>query len=163
MPASTSPTSQSKAPRPRRGGAAVLVACLALGLGACEQTVNVRGNMPLEEDLARLSPGVHTRNDVARLLGSPSTVSTFQDSKWYYIGQKTTEFAFFAPEVLERKVVVVSFDDGGMLAETETLSLADGKDIDPVERETPTEGRELTFLQQIFGNLGRFTGEEAEQ
>ena len=142
----------------RRLGAVFLGAGLVLALGACEKTVNVRGNMPLEEDLARLNPGVHTRNDVARLLGSPSTVSTFQDSKWYYIGQKTTEFAFFAPEVLERKVVVVSFDEGGTLAETQTLSLADGKDIDPVDRETPTEGREITFFQQMFGNLGRFTG-----
>lgn len=147
---------------PVRGAAVVLAMFFGLGLGACEQTVNVRGNMPLDEDLARLSPGVHTRNDVARLLGSPSTVSAFQDSKWYYIGQKTTEFAFFAPEVLERKVVVVSFDESGTLAETEMFDLADGKDIDPVDRETPTEGRELTFFQQIFGNIGRFSGKDEE-
>ena len=145
----------------RRAGIPVLMGtALALGLGACEQTVQVRGNMPLEEDLARISPGVHSRNDVAALLGSPSTVSTFQDSKWYYIGQKTTEFAFFAPEVLERKVVMVSFDDSGTVAETATLSLADGRDIDPVDRVTPTEGRKVNFFQQIFGNIGRFGGEE---
>lgn len=158
MPASTS----IGRTRRHRLGAVLLGAGLALALGACEQTVNVRGNMPQEEDLARLSPGVHTRNDVAQLLGSPSTVSTFQDSKWYYIGQKTTEFAFFAPEVLERKVVVVSFDEGGTLAETKTLSLADGQEIDPVDRETPTEGREITFLQQMFGNLGRFTDTDGD-
>ena len=140
MPASKSigrGASSGRLPRAFLG--AFVGAGLVLALGACEQTVNVRGNMPLEEDLARLNPGVHTRNDVAALLGSPSTVSTFQDSKWYYIGQKTTEFAFFAPEVLERKVVVVSFDDGGTLAETQTLSLADGKEIDPVELQMVAE------------------------
>ena len=157
-------TSRSTRQEPRRRGKAVILsACLGLALGACEQTVNVRGNMPLEEDLARLSPGVHTRDDVARVLGSPSTVSTFEDSKWYYIGQKTTEFAFFAPEVMERKIVVVSFDEGGTLAATQTLGLADGKDIDPVDRQTPTEGREITFLQQMFGNLGRFAGGQEGQ
>jgi outer membrane protein assembly factor BamE (lipoprotein component of BamABCDE complex) len=138
--------------------AALVAAGLALALGACEQTVQVRGNMPLEEDLAQINPGVHSRNDVARLLGSPSAISTFQDSKWYYIGQKTSDFAFFAPEVLERKVVVVSFDNTGNVAQTETLTLADSQDIDPIDRKTPTEGKELTFLQQIFGNLGRFSG-----
>ena len=131
---------------------------LVLALGGCEQTVQVRGNIPLEEDLTKIDPGVHSRNDVARLLGSPSTISTFQDSKWYYIGQKTTEFAFFAPEVLERKVVVVSFDEDGTVAETQTLTLDDGHEVDPVDRKTPTEGKELTVLQQIFGNLGRFSG-----
>ena len=133
-------------------------AALVIGLGACEQAIQVRGNMPLEEDLARIAPGVHSRNDVARLLGSPSTVSTFQDSKWYYIGQKTTEFAFFAPEVLERKIVVVSFDDAGTVAETATLSLADSQDVDPVDRVTPTEGRKINVFQEIFGNIGRFGG-----
>lgn len=146
-------------PRLRRlNTGAFLAAGLVLALGACEQTVQVRGNMPLDEDLARINPGKHSRNDVARLLGSPSAVSTFQDSKWYYIGQKTSDFAFFAPEVLERKVVVVSFDDSGNVAQTETLTLADSQDIDPIDRKTPTEGKELNFFQQIFGNLGRFSG-----
>ena len=148
-------------PARRTGLPALVAVALALGLGACEQTVQVRGNMPLEEDLARIAPGVHSRNDVAELLGSPSTVSTFEDSKWYYIGQKTSEFAFFAPEVMERKVVVISFDDSGTVAETATLSLADSRDIDPVDRVTPTEGRKVTFLQQLFGNIGRFGGEPA--
>ena len=132
------------------------LAAIAIGLGACAQDISVRGNMPQDADLDRITPGVHSRNDVARLLGSPSTVSTFQDSKWYYIGHKSTEFAFFAPEVLERKVVVVSFNDAGTVEETKTISLSDGQDIDPVDRVTPTEGRKPNFLQEIFGNIGRF-------
>ena len=94
----------------------------------------------------------------ARRPGSPSTVSTFEDSKWYYIGQKTTQFAFFQPEILERKVLVISFNDAGYVADTRTYGLEDGKIIDPVERITPTEGREFSIIQQLLGNLGRFTG-----
>ena len=142
--------------------AAMLAVC-ALALGACAEKIDVRGHMPDDEDLARISPGVQTKNDVAQLLGTPSTVSAFRDSKWYYIGQKSTEFAFFAPEVLERRVVVVSFDDKGVVTDTKVLSLADSQEVDPVARETPTEGRELTFLQQMFGNLGRFNTEKKKQ
>lgn len=143
--------------------APILGALLAAGLGACGQAIQVRGNIPDATVLSKIDPGVHSRLDVARLLGSPSTVSTFQDSKWYYIGQKTTEFAFFAPEVLERKVVVVSFDDTGVVTETKTYTLADGQDIEPVGRVTPTEGRELSLFQQLFGNIGRFSSQEEEQ
>jgi len=140
----------------------VLTAALTASLGACGQVIQTRGNMPETSDLSRISPGVHSRTDVARLLGSPSTISTFQDSKWYYIGQKTTEFAFFAPEVLERKVVVVSFNDSGVVEATKTYDLADGQEIDPINRVTPTEGRELTLLQQLFGNFGRFVGNQEQ-
>ena len=136
----------------------LLAGVLALALGACEQSVQVRGNIPDGEVISKINPGVHSRIDVASLLGSPSTVSTFQDNKWYYIGQKTTQFAFFEPEVLERKVLVISFDDAGYVAATRTYGLEDGKIIDPVERITPTEGREFSIIQQLLGNLGRFTG-----
>lgn len=136
----------------------LLAGVLALALGACAQSVQVRGNIPDSDVVSKINPGVHTRIDIASLLGSPSTVSTFQDSKWYYIGQKTTQFAFFEPEVIERKVLVISFDDAGYVADTRTYGLEDGKVIDPVERITPTEGREFSIIQQLLGNLGRFTG-----
>ena len=136
--------------------AALLAGVLALGLGACAQSVQVRGNIPDDEVVSKIDPGVHSRVDIASLLGSPSTVSTFQDSKWYYIGQKSTQFAFFEPEVLERKVLVVSFDEAGFVEDTRTYALEDGQIIDPVDRVTPTEGREISILQQLIGNLGRF-------
>jgi outer membrane protein assembly factor BamE (lipoprotein component of BamABCDE complex) len=134
----------------------VLAALLPVALAACAQSINVRGNLPDPEMVAKISPGVDTRADVASLLGSPSTISSFQDNKWYYIGQKSTQFAFFAPEVLERKIIEVTFDPAGKVAESKIYTLADGQEIEPVERITPTEGRELTILQQILGNVGRF-------
>ncbi len=112
--------------------------------------------MPDVEVVSKINPGVDSRIDIQSLLGSPSSVSTFQDSKWYYIGQKSTQFAFFEPEVLERTVLMVSFDAAGFVETTRTYALADGQPIDPVDRVTPTEGRELSFLQQLIGNLGKF-------
>jgi outer membrane protein assembly factor BamE (lipoprotein component of BamABCDE complex) len=139
-------------------GAAALLACAALGLAACGNTVQIRGNNPEPEDIAQIQLGVHSRQDVIDLLGTPSTVSTFEDSKWYYIGQKTQEVAFMKPEVLDRKVLVITFDEAGLVNGTHDYTLADAQDVDPVDRETPTEGRDLTLLQQLFGNVGRFSG-----
>jgi outer membrane protein assembly factor BamE (lipoprotein component of BamABCDE complex) len=128
----------------------------ALGLMACTGELAIRGNMPDPELVAEIQPGADNRDDVVDKLGSPSTVSTFLDRKWYYIGEKQEQFAFLKPTVLERSVLVVSFDEGGMVNQTALFTLDDGKIIDPVSRKTPTEGRELTILQQLFGNLGRF-------
>ena len=136
--------------------ASLLAGILALGLGACAQDIRVRGNIPDIEVVSKINPGIHSRIDIQSLLGSPSTVSTFQDSKWYYIGQKSTQFAFFEPEVLERTVLVVSFDTSGLVETTRTYDLADSQTIDPVDRVTPTEGREMSVLQQLLGNLGKY-------
>ncbi|HEY5597739.1 MAG TPA: outer membrane protein assembly factor BamE [Kiloniellales bacterium] len=140
----------------------IFAVMLPLALGACAQDISVRGNLPDPEAVSKISPGVHSRADVASLLGSPSTISTFEDSKWFYIGQKTTQFAFFAPEVLERKIIEISFAADGKVEESKIYSLADGKEIEPVDRITPTEGRELTILQQLLGNVGRFPTTQAQ-
>ncbi|GAB4231011.1 MAG: outer membrane protein assembly factor BamE [Kiloniellaceae bacterium] len=155
---------KERCPRRRSGGkrlqslgACLLFAGAAMALSACGNTVQIRGNNPDPEDVAGIQPGVHSRQDIIDLLGSPSTVSTFQDRKWYYIGQKTQEVAFMKPEVLDRKVLVITFDDAGLVEGTQNYSMADAQEVDPVERETPTEGRDLTLLQQLFGNIGRFS------
>lgn len=132
------------------------VALMAFGLSACGGDVVTRGNMPDPDLIADIQPGADNREDVADMLGSPSAVSTFMDDKWYYIGHKVEYFAFFEPAVLERSVLVVSFDGVGTVDDTILYTLEDGQIIDPIGRKTPTEGRELTLLQQFFGNLGRF-------
>ena len=141
---------------PSRTRLACAAAGVALLLAACSTEVTVRGNLPDPDAMAQVQIGASSRQQVAEVLGSPSTISSFQDRTWYYIGQKQTQVAFLDPEVLERTVFVVAFDDAGMVKETAHYTLEDGIIIDPVTRETPTEGRELTVLQQIFGNLGKF-------
>ena len=151
-------------PRPvgRLRRATFLVAAAAVLLSACSNNIQVHGNLPEPETVAEIQTGTYGREDVAQLLGSPSAVSTFEDDRWYYIGQKTSQIAFLRPDVLERRVLVVSFDGNGRVDSTRTFTLADGRTIDPVSRVTPTEGRELTILQQMFGNIGRFPNETVQ-
>ena len=136
---------------------------LALFVAACSGNVQVHGNMPDPLLVSEIQPGAYGRGDVASLLGSPSTVSTFGDTRWFYVGEKVSRFAFFKPKVLERNVLVVSFDEEGRVRATSSYSLADGRDIDPVDRITPTEGRDLTVMQQLLGNMGRFSPESVQQ
>lgn len=131
---------------------------LAATLAACSSRVAVRGNLPDPEEVVEILPGDSSREDVQRILGSPSTLSTFQDATWYYIGERTEQVAFFAPEVIERSVLVVTFNDAGLVDDTRLFTVEDGQEIAMVDRTTPTEGNELTILQQLIGNIGRFGG-----
>ena len=58
--------------------------------------------------------------------------------------------------VLSQSVVVLSFNDQGVLQDVKRLNQDDSVPVSIVARTTPSPGTEATFLQQLFGNIGRF-------
>jgi len=141
----------------RIGGLRALAAALALGLGACAPTINNNGFVMDEDALAQIRPGEQTREQVAQMLGSPSSVAVFDDQTWLYIHRRTSQTAFFNPTTLEQDVIAITFDrSSGTVTEVRRLSLADGQNIEPVDRVTPSPGKEMGIMQQFLGNLGRF-------
>jgi len=137
-------------------GIGVLVLGMTLGLTACESRKHTRGNLLDPDRVVDIKPGELSRDEVAEILGSPSSVTPFGSNTWYYISQRTETFAFLAPEVTERQIIAISFDKKGMVSKVDTVGLEDGQKINPVARKTPTHGNTLTVLEQIVGNLGRF-------
>jgi outer membrane protein assembly factor BamE (lipoprotein component of BamABCDE complex) len=145
--------------RNRRRSIRMLAAGLLAGAAAvgCTPTIDNRGYVPDPTALERVRPGQQTRGDIADLLGTPSSVMPFSDNTWIYIQRKTSTVAFFEPKVLEQNVVAVDFDDAGVVSDVRRYTLEDGKLIDPVTRKTPAPGKELTFMEQLVGNIGRFS------
>ena len=132
------------------------VCVLPLVLGACESRVGTRGNLPDPDLIASLETGVSGQDEVVQYLGSPSTVAIFDFETWFYVSERTETTAFFEPEVVERKVLVIKFDDSGKLASISGIGLEASHDVEPVDRITPTAGNDITVMDQILGNLGRF-------
>lgn len=129
-------------------------------LAGCSPTLDSHGNIPDPEIVKSVRVGMTTREQVSEMLGTPSAIATFDKESWYYVGTKTSQFAFLEPELLERKVLVIRFDDKGTVQQVEQLSKDDGREVQLVERKTPTRGKELTILEQLIGNIGRFGGGE---
>lgn len=138
--------------------ALVALSLILLPIAACAPIVNSRGNIPDPDALAEVKPGVQTREQVISLLGTPSNVSTFDDRTWYYISRKTETVAFFKPEPIDQQIVVVTFDDKGVVSTVEKREGLDGaQEVALVDRTTPTAGHSFGLLEQLFGNIGRFT------
>jgi len=147
--------------RSGRAIALALTGVLALGaLAACAPEVATRGNLVEDFRLESVRPGVSSQADVQAALGPPTVVPQFEEGTWYYIGQRTEKRAFFEPDIVERRVVRVTFDQVGTVAAVDELTLDEGQEVELVDRETPTRGRQMGFLEQMLGNLGRFN--EAE-
>lgn len=126
-----------------------------LTVSACSPTVAQRGNMLENHQIEKVVTGVHTKSDVLRVLGSPTTQSPFNDNIWYYLGQETEKRGILDPKVTKERVIVVLFDEAGTV---QTINEADPSRIEiPIEDDkTPTHGNDMTIMQQFLGNLGRF-------
>ena len=122
---------------------------------SCSPIVENRGYVFDEKLLDQIKVNETISNDVMDILGSPSTTSAIDSSTWYYIYSKAETVAFYHPTVTDRRVLAISFGDNNKVNYLKYYGLEEGKIISYVDRTTPTRGRELTVLQQLFGNLGR--------
>ena len=126
-------------------------------LASCQPMVDNRGHTTEAEDFKQIIIGQSREEDVAAILGNPTTRSTFGNNTWYYINERKETYGMFAPEVADQGVVAINFDENKQVASIEEYKKQDGKAIQVVSRKTPTEGRELTVIEQIMGNVGRFS------
>jgi len=99
-----------------------MLAAVILVVG-CQGRIDVRGNLPDPDLLQDVEMGHITKNEVAELLGSPSSISPFSGDTWYYISERTKTVAFFEPEILKRKVIVITFDQSGVARELKSYGM----------------------------------------
>ena len=132
---------------------------LCLSLTACGWILpppQTRGNKVDAEQLKELVPGTSTKADVTALIGSPTQKATFDENSWLYITETTRPRVGRTPGVLDQGVVVLSFDDRGVLANVKTVTKDDAVPVAVAARTTPSPGTEASFMQQLLGNIGRF-------
>ncbi len=142
----------------RRPLTVALLAASLLALGACDSLIDQRGFAPTPGTVEKLEVGSQSREDVVRLIGTPSAVATFNPNTWFYVSQRQETFAFLKPTVTEQKVIQVTFSESGRIAQIKNYDLKDAQDIAMISRVTPSAGKELTVLEQIMGNIGKFSG-----
>jgi outer membrane protein assembly factor BamE (lipoprotein component of BamABCDE complex) len=128
---------------------------ISLAAAGCTPIIANRGNLLDEDRITQVKTGTSSKNDVFEALGSPSVVSTFDDNTWYYVGQRTEREAFFKPEVTDRKVIAVQFDDTDHVKAIERIGLDQAVEVEPLNEKTPAVGRDITFMEQLIGNIGR--------
>ncbi len=123
---------------------------------ACAPVVGQNGFQAIDARPTDIVAGTDTRQTVTAKLGTPSTTSTFEgDSIWYYMSQVTEKYTYNRPQVTQRSITQITFNDAGQVADVQTLGLADGERVSMNDRETPTRGRQLTILEQLLGNVAR--------
>ena len=137
----------------------ILSIVILLLISACSPRIATHGFMPRSELVSQLAPGTQDKATVQQLMGTPSSIGVFDDNTWYYITQRTENKSFFRPDIIVQTVLALVFDENDMLKSVDKYGLEEARYVEPLDEKTPTVGRKLTILQQLFGNFGRFSRE----
>lgn len=127
--------------------------CAVLAAG-CAPIRDHQGYVADEQLIASVQPGVDNRESVQRTLGRPTFVGQFDTNDWYYVSRQTRQLAFQHPRPAGTTVLRVRFDPSGNVASVERTGLEMVQNIDPTNETTPTLGRNRSFFEEIFGNIG---------
>ena len=128
-------------------------ACI-LGAAACTPTATYQGFQAIDANPKDVKVGDDTRATVLARLGTPTETAAFDKNIWFYLSQTSDKTAFYFPQVVHRDVTEISFDkDTQQVKSVDIFTLKDGRVIAYNTHETPTRGRELTVLEQLFGSL----------
>jgi outer membrane protein assembly factor BamE (lipoprotein component of BamABCDE complex) len=132
-----------------------LVLALAAGAAACSPVVRNHGYVPDASELALVDVGTDTRETVAEKIGRPSTSGLLNDEGWYYVQSRYELFGPREPREVERRVLAVTFDEGGVVENIATFGLEDGQVVEISRRVTDTNIRGVSLIRQLLGNIGR--------
>lgn len=134
-------------------GASVLAAA-ALAVGGCSSIRESRGFIADPTLTQSVQPGIDNKQSVQAALGHPSFESQFGNPTWYYVSSVTERRPFGQPRIGTHSVLAVKFDAAGNVAAVDRTGIDQVVFLSPDGDETPTLGRERSFFEDLFGNIG---------
>lgn len=138
-------------------GRGLMVAALlsaSLLTGACTRITQRQGHLIDETLASAIQPGVDNRDSVSATLGQPTFTGQFDQQDWYYVSRTTQQLAFAMPRPTEQTVLHIRFDDAGNVVSVDRSGVERVASITPTDDKTPTLGRDRSFFEEIFGNIG---------
>ena len=102
----------------------------------------------LEKKQEKLILKTTNKNDIVKILGPPSTKSTFDNDVWIFIERKTTTkklFKLAREKILVNNVLVLEIDSYGLLVKKEFYNMEKMNDLDFSKRKT-----EITYTKKSF-------------
>ena len=132
-----------------------LIAAVGVALAGCSSIRESRGYVVDNVLINAIQPGIDNQRSVEGTLGRPTFTSQYGEPTWYYVSSVTGRKPFVRPTIRSHSVIAVQFDEAGNVSSTERSGVDQVVRIRPDGDETPTLGRERSFFEDLFGNIGQ--------
>ena len=110
----------------------------------------------LDKKHKKLEINSTNKNDIIKLLGEPSTKSTFDNDVWIYIERKISTGSIFLlgkEKLLTNNVLVVEIDDLGLLTDMKFYDKNTMNDIKFVSSSTESAYKKRSFVYDFLSSM----------
>ena len=121
----------------------------------CIKTVHVSGQT-LEQEQIEALHNAKSKADVERLIGSPTSVSSFGQETWYYISSTKESVAFLKDKILKQDIFAISFNPNGSTNIVTRYNEQDANKPVIVSEYTVTKGTSTSPVQHFLSNVGKY-------
>ena len=129
-----------------------VVILLTSVLLSCTTNIKKHGYIPSKSELETLVIGKDTKQSIAKKIGLPATAGL--EGAYYYVRSTFNAPGFKSAQLVDRTVVVLSFDQRSKLKNIETFNVDNGNFVRLDYRVTETGLDNKNILQQIIGSIG---------
>ena len=117
---------------------------------------NFHGSKQLETKFNIIKVNKTNKNDLVKLIGPPSSVSDFDNNKWFYIERLKTNQSLIKlgnQKIEKNNVLIVQLDNFGVVREKKLLDLENMKDVKYLNTTTEKDFKNESILYNIFSSL----------
>ncbi len=117
---------------------------------------NNHGFKSLQEKFKKITINKTNKNDMIKIIGPPSSVSNFNKNKWFYIERMKTNQSIFKlgiKKINKNNILIVEFNNKGILKDKKILKLNDMNDIKYVKAITEKDFKQNNILFNILSSL----------
>ena len=110
----------------------------------------------LNKKQEKLTVNQSNKNDILKLLGSPSTKSTFDNDLWIYIERKTDNSSltkFGSERIIVNNVLLLEINNMGLLESKEFLDLTNMQDLKFAKQTTENQYKKNTFVYDFLSSM----------
>nr|WP_164118444.1 outer membrane protein assembly factor BamE [Sphingorhabdus sp. Alg239-R122] len=132
----------------------LVTAAMVPALSGCAKIQTHQGYIIDNVLVNSIQPGVDNKQSVVQTLGRPTFTGQFSENDWYYVSRSMRQLAFGSPKPREQMVMRVRFDQAGNVARVDKTGVELAVNISPDGDKTPTRGRDRSFFEDLFGNIG---------
>ena len=117
---------------------------------------NYHGSKALDAKFHEIKINNTNKNDLLKIFGQPSTKSDFDEDTWFYFERIKTNQSLFKlgkQKIKKNNILIVEFNQKGILKEKKLLNLNDMKDVKFIKKTTEKEFSKNNVMYDVFSTL----------
>ena len=121
-----------------------------------EKVIDHHGVPSLEKKQSSLIINKTNKNDIRKILGSPSTTSKFDNDVWIYIERKQTQSELKnlgKMKIYKNDILVLEIDDYGLLKKKDFYNKDDMNNIKVAKDITGKKFKKNSFIYSFFSSI----------